>query len=113
MLLQNGVNGKTIEIDFAKSFFSRLKGLMFKKNITKGIFFKENSVHMLFMFEPIDIIMLDKKDNIIKLYPYAKPWLFARIIPKCKIIIELPKGSIEKMGITKDSELLFKINKIK
>lgn len=109
--LQVEKNGEKFEIQDANTFFKKFRGFMFKKNISNGIFFKENSVHMLFMREPIDIIMLNNKSKIIKLYPAASPWTFFRIIPKCKLIIELPKGSIEKGKIEKDSNLYFRIDK--
>lgn len=109
--LQVEKNGLKFPVEDSDTFFKKFKGLMFKKNIKTGIFFTENSVHMLFMREPIDILMLDSKSRVIKLYPYAKPWTFFKIVPKCKIIVELPKGSIEKGLITENSTVYFRIDK--
>lgn len=111
--LQVERNGMQFPLKDANNFFAKFKGLMFKKNIDTGIFFKECSVHMFFMKTEIDIIMLDKKSNVLKLYPNAKPWRFIKINPKCKIIIELPAGSIEKGKIDLNSNLFFRIDKKK
>lgn len=42
---------------------------MFKKNINYGLMFKKcNSIHTFFMKQNIDVIFLDKNNNIIKRY---------------------------------------------
>ena len=57
---------KDINIKVAKKFKDRLIGLMFKKNIKYGILFRNcRSIHTFFMFEEIDVIATDKKDNIL------------------------------------------------
>lgn len=85
-----------IKIKEAKSFRDRLMGLMFKKNITYGLLFKNcKSIHTFFMKEEIDVVATDKNDNIIKTYKNVKPWkiLFA---PKgTKKIYELPKKTLK------------------
>lgn len=64
----------------AKSFFKRLKGLMFRKEMGKDealIFYHASSIHTFFMQFPLDIIFLDRRGRIIKIYPSLKPWRFA------------------------------------
>ena len=59
-------NDKEIVLYECKSFFSRLKGFMFTKNIDKALLFDRcNSIHTFFMKENIDVIMCDK-DNTAK-----------------------------------------------
>lgn len=61
-------DNKEIKLIECKSFFSRLKGFMFKRNINYALLFdKCNSIHTFFMKEKIDVIMLDK-DNVIRYY---------------------------------------------
>lgn len=73
------IDNKKIQVKEAKYFFQRLKGLMGEKNIKYGMLFKKaNSIHTFFMKENIDIIGLNKKNEVI----------FKAInIPKNKIII--------------------------
>ena len=57
---------KEIELIDCVSFYSRLKGFMFKKNINNAILFNKcNSIHTFFMKENIDVIMCDKDNNIL------------------------------------------------
>ena len=62
-------NEKKINILECKSFFSRLKGFMFKEKIEYAILFNNcNSIHTFFMKSNIDVIMCDKNNNIIHYY---------------------------------------------
>ena len=69
-----------------KSFFSRFKGFMLKKNINHALLFNNcNSIHTFFMKTNIDVIMCDKENNIIYYYNNLK---------KNKVI--LPKKNVYK-----------------
>lgn len=60
---------KEINVINCNSFFSRLKGFMFKKNITYALLFNKcNSIHTFFMETSIDVIMCDKNNTIIYYY---------------------------------------------
>lgn len=84
-----------IEIKEAKGLFNRFIGLMFNKNITYGLLFRNcRSIHTFFMFDKIDVVATDENDNIIKIYKSLKPWKIL-IAPKgTKNIYELPKNTI-------------------
>lgn len=91
------VNNKKINIIECKSFYSRLKGFMFtKKEIDYGLLFdKCSSIHTFFMFQPIDVLLLDKNNNIIKKYEsFGKNKI---ILPKksVKKVLELPINTIK------------------
>ena len=93
------INNKSFKINKANTFFKRLTGLMFKKNIKEGLFIpKCNNIHTFFMKDNIDVIMLDKNKKIV---------LIKKNLEKNKIIykkeayhtIELPKNSIENLNL--------------
>ena len=89
-------NNKELNLKECKSFFSRFKGFMFKKNINSSLLFDHcNSVHTFFMRENIDIIMCNN-DNII-LYYYKN-------VGKNKII--LPKKGVKKESKGKTLKIL-------
>lgn len=93
------INNNIIEVLYANNFKLRLIGLMFKKNINKGIFFPQcNNIHTFFMKEDIDIIMLDKNYKIIYLFPHFSK---NKILYKkdAKHTIELPKSTIKNLNI--------------
>lgn len=59
---------KEVNLIECKSFFSRFKGFMFKKNINYALLFKRcNSIHTFFMKETIDVIFCNE-DNVILYY---------------------------------------------
>ena len=93
------INEEKFNVDTANTFWKRLTGLMFKKNIKKGIiFFKTGSIHTFFMLEKIDVIMLNKDGFVIY---YKKNIKKNKIIIKKKAYytIELPSNSINKLAI--------------
>ena len=72
---------ESLELKYCNSFFSRLKGLMFKKNINYCLCFPRcRCIHTFFMLKPIDVIMTDKYYNILYIYEKFKPWKI--ILPK-------------------------------
>ena len=62
------INNKKIKLIEANTFYKRLKGLMFKKNINYCLRIKTNSIHTFFMKENIDIVMTDKYNNVLYIY---------------------------------------------
>ncbi len=78
---------KKIKLKECKSFFERLKGFMFKKNIDIALLFNHcNSIHTFFMYKNIDVIMCDKDNNILFYY---------KDLGKNKIIF--PKKNVTKV----------------
>ena len=92
------INNKKFNLEVANTFTKRLFGLMGKKNINKGLFFpKTRSIHTFFMKSNIDIIMIDKNNNVIY---YEKNVKKNRIIIKRKAYhtIELPNNSLNDIN---------------
>lgn len=91
------INKNEIKIIECKTFFKRLMGFMFKrKTIDYGLLFDRcSSIHTFFMFQPIDVVLLDKDNNIIKTYEALKPNRV--ILPKKQVkkVLELPINSIK------------------
>ncbi len=104
------INNKDIYIINCKSFFSRLKGFMFtKKEIKTGLLFEHcSSIHTFFMFQPIDVVLLDKDNNVVKCYEGLRPNRI--ILPKksVKKVLELPINSAKY--INKKSLIFFNKN---
>ena len=81
------INKKEINLTECNSFFTRLKGFMFTKNINKALLFNKcNSIHTFFMKENIDVILCNKNNEI--LYYYQN-------LPPNRII--LPKKNVTKV----------------
>ena len=83
----------------AKTFFQKLKGLMFQKEFDYILIFKTNGIHTFFMKTNIDVILTDKSNKILYIYKNLKP---NKIIPpkrKVKYTYEMPVNYINKVKI--------------
>ena len=92
-------NNKKINVIIANTFFKRLKGIMYKKNIDYILCFPRcNSIHTFFMKEDIDIIMINKNNLIVY---YQKGVKRNKIIIKKEAYhtIELPHNSLNNIHI--------------
>ena len=84
---------KEIVMKECKSFWSRLKGFMFQKNINCCLYFNHcNSIHTFFMKEAIDVIMCDKNHTVLFFYSHVGPNKV--LLPKKGVteVFELPVG---------------------
>ena len=103
-MLFNSLTGKTLiqNTKKASSAWARFKGLMFekKKKFDYGLIFELDSetkigasIHMMFVFFPIDIIYLNSKKVVID-KKTVKPWIL-NYTPKqaAKYFIETPVGA--------------------
>ncbi|MBT4334712.1 DUF192 domain-containing protein [archaeon] len=94
---------------YKKNVLFKVKGLMFSKPLKSGeaIILEakeegiiETTLHMLFVFYPIDILWLNKKLEIVdikrKVLPF-KPW----IVPKspAKFVVEMKSGAAKTLKI--------------
>ena len=86
-----------IKIKYADTFFKRLTGLMFKKNIDYGLLFilkYGSSIHTCFMRFAIDIYFLDE-NKIVFDKVTLKPWKYYKTSKKAKYIFEVKENSIK------------------
>ena len=100
-MLRNGKKILMKKVKFATNPWERMKGLMFEdiKKFNYALVFDfpneskiGTSLHMLFVFFPIDVLFLNKKKEVvdkITLTPFTPNYT-----PKksAKFVIELPKG---------------------
>jgi uncharacterized membrane protein (UPF0127 family) len=74
--------------------FARHKDLVFDLKRVKSVW-----IHMMFVFHPIDIVLLDSRRNIAGLKNHFRPfrWWFPGV--KARFILELPAGTIDRFGL--------------
>ena len=66
-----------IEAEVADSFFSRLMGLMFRRDLPAGkglLITRCRAIHTLFMRFPIDAVFLDGDGDIVRIVQGIHPW---------------------------------------
>lgn len=110
MLYNRTQNKKIIEnVRLANSAMEKFKGLMFEKKnrFDYGLVFDFNretrmgaSIHMLFVFFPIDLVYLDEKKKVTDIRLSIAPWTL-NYTPKkpSRFLAELPVGAAKGIQI--------------
>lgn len=83
----------------AHSFFKRLKGLMFTKEISPQssmYIFPCSAIHTYFMNYNIDVLYLDLNNIIIAVDEDLKPGKIGRYIKNAVAVVELPGGKVKE-----------------
>lgn len=97
------------EVRVASSFWQRFRGLMFTRSLHDGeglLLAPCNSIHMMFMFYPIDAIFLDTGNRIKALYQKLTPWIgLSSWHSDVTSVLELTSGTINKTGVRIDDVL--------
>lgn len=98
-------------VEMANTYFKRLKGLMFKRSIPSDfslIITPCNSIHMFFMRFPLDILFVNKENQVVGVSSRIKPWRLSKIYFKAHYVIEMNAGTIERLNISKGDILFIK-----
>lgn len=103
-------NQKLTNIYIADSFWTRFMGLMGKTSEQVkemgGLLIKPCSqIHMFFMKTSIDVIYLDKSNEIVEIDYEVPIWKCCKKVKKSVCVIELPKGAARQMGLKKYDQL--------
>lgn len=83
----------------ADTFFRRLKGLMFTKDLPvgHGLYIKPcRSIHTFFMYYPIDVLYLSEQFEIVGMDEMMKPARVGKIQQLAFSVLELPAETIRK-----------------
>jgi len=97
-------------VALADSMFRRMKGLLGRNELERGesLWIKPcNSVHTFFMKFPIDILFLNRKNQVVAAIKNMKPNRLTRLYPKSVSVLELPAGTIEATSTEVGDEITF------
>ncbi|HET7626845.1 MAG TPA: DUF192 domain-containing protein [Bacillales bacterium] len=99
MKLLNVDNGETIaeNVNQARKFVERLKGLMFTKQFPPGeaLLIKPcRSIHTFFMNYSIDVLYLDSNNRVGAVAEHLRPGKLAKGSKETLAVVELPPGTI-------------------
>jgi uncharacterized protein len=83
------------------SAWKKARGLMFRSEVSRPLIFifsekKRHSLHMLFVFCPIDVLFLDGKRKVVDIKQNFRPFTFYTPRKPCQYVIEMAAGSIKK-----------------
>src|SRR5579884_2793181 len=85
----------------ASSFITRGIGLMGRRSLSRGealILPGCKSITMFFMRFPLDIVFLDENGVVCADLREFRPWRVSRLVPRSKLAIELPSGTLDASG---------------
>lgn len=97
----------------ANSFLEKSFGLMFQ-NSPRPLYFETRfGIHTFFVKTPIDILVLDRKGLVRAMGIHLMPFHLFLWSPKYNRVVELPKGTILKLNISKGDKIVidFVVNK--
>lgn len=66
-----------------------------------------NSIHMFFMFFPIDVVFLDGDDVVVTVRERVKPNRVIMPVAGAVKTLELPVGTIEKLALSVGDKLVY------
>jgi uncharacterized membrane protein (UPF0127 family) len=92
----------------ADTSLRRAVGLLGRRCLphNEGIWIKPSSgVHTIGMRFPIDVVGLDAKLRVVRLWPSLKPYRLTAIVPSVRSVLELAAGSIVLSGLRLGDQL--------
>ena len=86
---------------FIDDNISKFIGLMFSKKQNRSLIFKFGkekiiSLHMFFVFYPIDVLFLDKNKIVVDKKEGFNPFTFCKSEKKAMYAVEMPSGTAKK-----------------
>ena len=100
-LVRNSSTGQTIggQIEYARSFWARFRGLMLRSPLAAGggmVIDPCSSIQMTFMRFPIDAVFFDKDHRVTRVAKRVRPWIgFASGGRGAHAVLELPAGAAD------------------
>lgn len=92
------------QCEVADTTLKRMLGLLGREKLERGqgMWFEGfNSVHTFFMRFAIDVVFMDKKGKVIRIYERLAPWRMTGIHFQARSIVELPAGEAKRAGIVR------------
>lgn len=93
----------------ARSFGSRLKGLLGREGLGKGegLYIRPcNSIHSFFMKFLFDAAFVDGEGKVLHVIRAMNPWRISKIVPGAAGVLELPVGVLEGTEVGDKLEFL-------
>ena len=80
----------------ADTMWARFAGLQGKRELPAGtglVLLPCSSIHMFFMFFPIDVIFASREGRVVRVGRRRRPWTIGPIAPSALYCVELPAGA--------------------
>ncbi|MEA2528337.1 MAG: uncharacterized protein QOF73_5564 [Thermomicrobiales bacterium] len=106
----NARTGRVIAtaVEEATGPWRSFRGLMLRKGLPDGhgmLFRPAKGIHTQFMRFPIDLIYLDKQNQVVKVRPSMRPWRFD--FTNAAAVIEMTGGTADAVDVRAGDQLEF------
>ena len=85
------------QIELASTFWTRLKGLMFRRELSTGralLLEPCSQIHTCFMRFPIDVVFLDAQNCVVGVIEAIEPWRISKFYYTARRTLELSSGAL-------------------
>ncbi len=111
----NQQNGKVLadQLKAATTYKSRSKGLLSRLSLGPGealLIVPCASIHTFFMKFSIDVLFLNKNEQVVKIVLNVKPWRLAGCFFGAHMVIEWKAGALEKDAVFLGNNLIISKN---
>lgn len=86
------------QVELARTFWARLKGLMFRRELAAGralLLEPCPQIHTCFMRFAIDVVFLDAQNRVVDVVENIKPWRMSKFYRSARRTLELPGGTLQ------------------
>jgi hypothetical protein len=101
------------QIRFANTALARLIGLLGAANLHAGeglVLAPSSGVHTCGMSFPIDVVAMDRRWRVRRIWEHLPPWRILCPSPATRIILELPEGRAEELHLQTGDQLVFTLH---
>jgi uncharacterized membrane protein (UPF0127 family) len=91
-----------------RTFVGRGLGLMFRRGLApgEGMWIAPcNGIHTFFMRFPIDVVFLDRRQRVVRVYPALRSWRMVPLVLGAHSVVELPGGTLERLALPRGEQL--------
>jgi uncharacterized protein len=91
-----------------RTFVGRGLGLMFRRSLppeTAMWIAPCNGIHTFFMRFPIDVVFLDRRQRVVRVYPSLRRWRLVPLVLGAHSVVELAAGTLLPLALSKGDQL--------
>jgi uncharacterized membrane protein (UPF0127 family) len=91
-----------------RTFVGRGLGLMFRSSLppeTAMWIVPCSGIHTFFMRFPIDVVFLDRRQRVVRVYPSLRRWRLVALVLGAHSVIELAAGTLAPLALSRGDQL--------
>lgn len=99
----------TLRVRLLKGFLDKTIGLLGSVKVDPVYFMTRFGIHTFGMKFPLDVMVLDRNNRVVKITRNLKPNRFFFWPPSYNRVVELPAGTVKKLRVKKGDKIKLEI----